>query len=43
LISPIDLPEMPLVVRAMDMVIPHWGIRENYFLMSTRKRFLVEG
>ena len=38
LISPIDLPEVVLVVRAMDIVTPHLGRRENGLLVSNRKR-----
>jgi len=39
-ISPIDLPEVPLVVWAMGMVTPHLGRRENCLLMSKRKKIL---
>jgi len=38
LIRPINLSEILLVVRAMDMVIPHLGKRENCLLMGKRKR-----
>jgi hypothetical protein len=39
LISLINLLEVLLVVRAMDMVTSHLGIKENYLLMNKRKRF----
>jgi hypothetical protein len=40
LISPTNLPEVLLVVRAMYMVTSHLGKRENCLLMSRRKRIL---
>jgi len=40
LISPINLPEVILVVRGMDMVTLHLDRRENCLLMSKRKRIL---
>jgi hypothetical protein len=40
LIRQIDLPEVLLVVGAMDMIIPHLGRKENCLLMSKRKEFL---
>jgi hypothetical protein len=40
MISLVDLPEVLLVVRAMDMGTPHLGRRENCQLMSKRKRIL---
>jgi len=40
LISPRDLPEVLLVIGAMDMVTPHRGRKENCLLTSKRKRIL---
>jgi len=34
LISPVDLPEVLVVVGAVDMVPPHLGRKENCLLMS---------
>ena len=40
MISLVGLPEVLLVVRAMDMVISHLGRRENCLLIRKRKRIL---
>ena len=40
LINLINIPEMLLVVRAMDIVTPHLGRNENFLIVSKRKRIL---
>jgi hypothetical protein len=40
LINAIKLLEVPLVVRAIDMVTPHLGKRENCLLVSKKKKIL---
>jgi hypothetical protein len=40
MISLVELPEVLMVVRAIDMVTPHMGRRENCLLTSKRKRIL---
>jgi len=39
-ISPTDLMLVLLVVRAMDMVFPHWGRSGSCLLMNKRKRIV---
>jgi len=40
MISLVELPEVLMVVRAIDMVTPHMGRRENCLLTSKRKRII---